>query len=98
MVRTNTVRSGKASSSTKQVDVRITTISTEAEAALVSLIGTHFPCFGGERPESNSNNPIDVWTRDGQLIFAMGVNVADVVRFVLEQAGVKKPSTDSLCL
>lgn len=56
---------------------------TEAEIAL--LIAQRFRTFGGGRVQDQSN-PVSHWTKDEPLSFAAGVDVAEVVRFVLEKA------------
>jgi len=70
--------------------IRIAYISTDAERAIVELIGSRFRCFGGGRTSGAEFNPLVEWTKDEALQFAAGVDVAEVVRFVLEQAGVKR--------
>lgn len=53
--------------------------------AITRKIGERFHTFGGGRTPT-PGNPIAAALKDRPLIFAAGVDVADVVRFVLEEA------------
>lgn len=54
---------------------------------IVAEIGTRFRTFGGktEKPKSVSN-PLDAWMATSPLTFALGVDVRQVVEFVLSKA------------
>lgn len=45
----------------------------------------NFRCFGGNRDVSKSNNPISIAMQDTPAQFAAGVNVKDVVEFILSK-------------
>ena len=55
-------------------------------ARISHAVGQHFRCFGGGRTDGAAFNPLVTWLEEAPLQFALGVNVQDVVRFVLEQA------------
>lgn len=50
---------------------------------IVDAIVKNFRCFGGGRV--SDSNPVAHWTKDAPPMFAMGVDVADVVRFVIDR-------------
>lgn len=52
---------------------------------LVAEIGVKFKTFGGGVDVGGEFNPLIGMLKDRPLMFAMGVDVADVVRFVLER-------------
>jgi hypothetical protein len=53
--------------------------------AIVAEIAASFPCFGrGARPDAS--NPIALWAHDKPTTFALGVDVRDVVMFVLRRS------------
>jgi hypothetical protein len=54
------------------------------QPGIVREIARRFRTFGGGEVR-DASNPISHWTKDEPITFAMGVNVADVVRFVIEQ-------------
>jgi len=53
-------------------------------AAIVTAVTKNFRCFGGWRTNGADFNPIVAFTKDDPPSFAAGVDVADVVRFVLD--------------
>ena len=53
---------------------------------IVQLIARRFRTFGGGQAPSDFN-PLTHWLKDAPLQFAAGVDVADVVTFVLREAG-----------
>ena len=55
---------------------------TAHEAEIVSLIQRRFPTFGGESRKQDGN-PLTHWLADKPAQFALGVDVAQVVRFVI---------------
>ena len=55
----------------------------ENQPGIVAAIARDFPTFGGGRV--SDFNPITHWTKDGPVIFAAGVDVDRVVRFVIER-------------
>ena len=52
------------------------------EAEIVQAIQRRFATFGGEQ-KPNDGNPLTHWLTDKPAQFALGVDVAQVVRFVL---------------
>lgn len=52
---------------------------------IVAAIGQHFRTFGGGRTEGVEWNPLVSTLKDEPMQFAAGVDVSDVVRFVLRQ-------------
>lgn len=57
-------------------------------AVIVQHVAQRFRCFGGGR--GSAWNPVTEALKDNPLTFAAGVDVAEVVRFVLETAGIEK--------
>lgn len=56
------------------------------ESVIVNGITGRFRTFGGGSPRAVAS-PISVAMQDGPPVFAMGVDVREVVRFVMEQMG-----------
>jgi hypothetical protein len=50
--------------------------------AIANRIAGNFPTFGGGR--TSSTYPIAHWTKDAAPMFALGVDVAQVVRFLID--------------
>lgn len=69
----NTKRKKKTSSKKKTV------------SEIVTLAAAKFPSFGGGRV-SDSNNPVALAFKDCSPMFCTGVNIEEVVRFVLKEA------------
>ena len=55
---------------------------------IVTAIGEHFRTFGGGEDVSNTNNPVSMAMADKPLMFAAGVDVKEVVVFVLQACSV----------
>lgn len=51
--------------------------------AITEMIADRFGTFGGGRPPT-PGNPVSAALKDRPLVFAAGVDVADVVQFVLQ--------------
>lgn len=49
-------------------------------------VNEQFPSFGGGRSKGTSFNPIAAALKDKPPVFAAGVDIEEVVRFVLEEA------------
>jgi hypothetical protein len=62
-----------------------TDVSEERVQEIVMGIQSCFLTFGGTR-KADGFNPITAWTEGQPAQFAAGVDVADVVRFVLERS------------
>lgn len=60
-------------------------MTDEQIRAIVAEIGVRFPCFGGG-VDIRFKTPVSEALKDGELVFAAGVPVEQVVRFVLEEA------------
>lgn len=67
---------------------RHTAVSRASVADIVHDISGRFRTFGGGR-EPTDGNPIAHALKNHPLQFAAGVDVLDVVLFVLDRAGVK---------
>ena len=65
-------------------------MTDEQVKTLVQKIGQNFSTFGGGKRPSGFN-PIEAWTKNKPLMFAMGVDVEHVVRYVLVMAENEKP-------
>lgn len=52
---------------------------------IVAEIGVRFPTFGGG-VVSSFNNPLAEAMKNRPLVFALGVSVEEVVRFILSEA------------
>lgn len=63
-------------------------MTQDEEDRIVAEIGNCFATFGGGR--TDDMNPIAAWTKHKPPMFAMGVDVRAVVRFVA--AALKKPT------
>jgi hypothetical protein len=60
-----------------------TTPTPDDVSAIVSAVASNFRCFGGAEKKASAFNPLVEALSLGPVNFAMGVGVADVVRFVL---------------
>ncbi len=52
--------------------------------SITKSVQENFSTFGGERDVSGSNNPIAHLLKNKPAMFAAGVSVEDVVRFVMQ--------------
>lgn len=58
-------------------------------------VARKFKCFGGGEVDLRNGNPLSAALADGPIIFALGVSVKDVVRFVVNQ---QEPLSDAQLL
>jgi hypothetical protein len=54
-------------------------------AEIVTAVTENFRCFGGGRASGSEFNPLVSALSDGPPVFAAGVSVDDVVRFVAKR-------------
>ena len=62
--------------------------STSDTDTLVSELAKTFPSFGGGKV--NDSNPLSIWMKDKPPMFAAGVDIEQVVRFILEKTATYK--------
>ena len=61
-------------------------VQPETVDDIVWLVRHKFPSFGGGVCNRASNNPIEHGLQDQPAMFALGVDIKDVVKFVLKLA------------
>ena len=60
-------------------------VDASVVARITAEVGASFRCFGGGRTYGAEWNPLVAALKDEPLQFAAGIDVAEVVRFVLER-------------